>query len=93
MAETPAPPIRPMEPEPVKTNGVIDWQTAALRGLRSLVRLVVLAVPGIAITALTDLPQTTTIVVLTALLQAVDVTIHNSTATSLNGLVPKTPLT
>lgn len=70
-----------------KTNGT-SWQTAAIRAGKDLARLIIFALPGILIVALTDLPQTETVVTVLAVLRFVDTTIHNSSATSSSGLLP-----
>lgn len=61
---------------------------AQWEAVKEVARLAVLAAIGAVIAWLSDLDQTTTVMIVTAVLRAVDKWIHKSEETELNGLLP-----
>lgn len=90
------PPVNPpVEPpvviEPTPTNpetGKDVTKQPFIEALKSMVRLVLLALPGIAIAYFTDLPATPTIAGLLLLLKGIDKYVHENPDIKLKGISP-----
>lgn len=63
-------------------------ESALWEAAKAILRLIVLAIPGIAISYFTDLPETQTTVILLGVLRFVDKYLHESKNTDVTGLVP-----
>lgn len=63
-------------------------KNAVVEATKTIIRLILLAIPGIIIGYLTDLPETSTTAVMLLALRFIDNYIHESKKIKANGLVP-----